>query len=403
MKLLHETTSKSTNQNNPKDTKRHGMFECPVCLQAVEKPLSHGARNKTCGDPVCRKAAFTAVAQDRKPGLNSLEFYSSIDAFYTTLMERTPDKLGIEFKDRKFFIDTTYIAYAAVRRDNQKRPMQIVTSDGSSIVTPDNFVFKVASSADIDISLFSGEFEFCSRRLVTETNYSHSTVKKHLNNMFNGLVEKDLHVTYKSVAKTYLLTSGQFSKAKNILIHNKKRNTASFLYLVKCEQYTKIGIASDLKKRLGSIQGSTPFTIELLHSSIFDKAVIVEKYLHNKYSKFQKHLEWFLLTEEQISDIVEELSTDLEAKILADKTKSESLKKSEDLLKASEQRIKSKEIYDRMLEARRESNVKPKVETNQAVIVVPILAPIIIPADCVRLRSPAFTKLTNITVVADDD
>lgn len=45
----------------------------------------------------------------------------------------------------------------------------------------------------------------------------------------------------------------------------------------------------------------------------------------------------------------------------------------------------------------------PNKEINQAVAVVPIFAPIITPIDCTKLSSPAFTKLTTITVVADDD
>ena len=38
-----------------------------------------------------------------------------------------------------------------------------------------------------------------------------------------------------------------------------------------------------------------------------------------------------------------------------------------------------------------------------AVTVVPILAPIITPIDWESVRSPAFTKLTTITVVAEED
>jgi len=48
-------------------------------------------------------------------------------------------------------------------------------------------------------------------------------------------------------------------------------------------------------------------------------------------------------------------------------------------------------------------NLNPKIEMIQAVIVVPTLAPRMIPADSVRVRSPAFTKLTTITVVAEGD
>ena len=46
---------------------------------------------------------------------------------------------------------------------------------------------------------------------------------------------------------------------------------------------------------------------------------------------------------------------------------------------------------------------KPTKEKSQAETVVPMLAPIITPIDCARLKSPAFTKLTTIKVVAADD
>ena len=48
-------------------------------------------------------------------------------------------------------------------------------------------------------------------------------------------------------------------------------------------------------------------------------------------------------------------------------------------------------------------NLKPMSDTNQAVIVVPILAPMITEIDSASVSKPAFTKLTTITVVADDD
>ncbi len=47
--------------------------------------------------------------------------------------------------------------------------------------------------------------------------------------------------------------------------------------------------------------------------------------------------------------------------------------------------------------------LNPKIATIHPVTVVPMLAPIITPMDCVNWSNPAFTKLTTITVVADDD
>ena len=47
--------------------------------------------------------------------------------------------------------------------------------------------------------------------------------------------------------------------------------------------------------------------------------------------------------------------------------------------------------------------LKPSREIIQAVTVVPMLAPIITETDWTKERSPALTKLTTITVVAEED
>ena len=49
------------------------------------------------------------------------------------------------------------------------------------------------------------------------------------------------------------------------------------------------------------------------------------------------------------------------------------------------------------------SALKPRSDTIHAVIVVPIFAPIITPTACERVKRPALTKPTVITVVAEED
>ena len=49
------------------------------------------------------------------------------------------------------------------------------------------------------------------------------------------------------------------------------------------------------------------------------------------------------------------------------------------------------------------STLNPKIEMIQAVTVVPILAPIMTLMDSASVSSPALTKLTTITVVAEED
>jgi len=47
--------------------------------------------------------------------------------------------------------------------------------------------------------------------------------------------------------------------------------------------------------------------------------------------------------------------------------------------------------------------LNPRIAINQAVTVVPILAPIMTPMDSVSVSNPALEKLTTIKVVAEDD
>jgi len=91
MKLIKLTTSKESVPGNRTTLRRHGIFECPVCLKQVERPLTHGKRNKTCGNKACRKAAFTPNSEQiHKGGRDSsalcrLDFYNNIKNFYRVI------------------------------------------------------------------------------------------------------------------------------------------------------------------------------------------------------------------------------------------------------------------------------------------------------------------------------
>ena len=59
MELLAEIGSRSwINGSGKKDSRKFGLFQCPVCGTAVEKSISHGKRDKNCGSKECRKATF---------------------------------------------------------------------------------------------------------------------------------------------------------------------------------------------------------------------------------------------------------------------------------------------------------------------------------------------------------
>ena len=59
MELLAELGSRSwINGSGKKDSRKFGLFQCPVCGATVEKSISHGKRDKNCGSKECRKATF---------------------------------------------------------------------------------------------------------------------------------------------------------------------------------------------------------------------------------------------------------------------------------------------------------------------------------------------------------
>jgi len=78
---------------------------------------------------------------------------------------------------------------------------------------------------------------------------------------------------------------------------------ATILYLIKCNQYYKIGCASDAQSRLASLQTGSPFDLELVAMYEFENAEIVERALHQKFRSRNKRGEWFDLDNEAIGDL----------------------------------------------------------------------------------------------------
>lgn len=84
-----------------------------------------------------------------------------------------------------------------------------------------------------------------------------------------------------------------------------KRNgdAPCYVYLIKCGEFTKIGVATKPESRLAELQVGNPFAISLLkmwklHSK--ENAFRVERTLHKTLSKFRALGEWFRLPPEEL-------------------------------------------------------------------------------------------------------
>ena len=68
------------------------------------------------------------------------------------------------------------------------------------------------------------------------------------------------------------------------------------VYIIKCKEFHKVGLAKEPLARLAYLQTGNPETLELVHSRRFGTrkaARMVERFLHKKFKKDQKLGEWF--------------------------------------------------------------------------------------------------------------
>jgi hypothetical protein len=75
-----------------------------------------------------------------------------------------------------------------------------------------------------------------------------------------------------------------------------------YVYLIECSGYYKIGIASDVERRLAELQTGNPADLTIDTCYEFSNVQAVETVLHQKYSAKRRRGEWFELT---LTDIAE--------------------------------------------------------------------------------------------------
>lgn len=76
-----------------------------------------------------------------------------------------------------------------------------------------------------------------------------------------------------------------------------------FLYVIKCNEYHKIGIANDVEARLAQLSTGNPYPLEVLTIYGFDNAEVVERAIHQKYKNIRQRGEWFSLGYEELTEI----------------------------------------------------------------------------------------------------
>lgn len=100
-----------------------------------------------------------------------------------------------------------------------------------------------------------------------------------------------------------MATERQKKAVKNF--ENKyKEFDGTFLYLIRCEQFYKIGITFNIDSRLNSLQCGNPYELELVWSAKIKDAIECEELLHGMFEKKRHMREWFKLDKEDIEFIL---------------------------------------------------------------------------------------------------
>lgn len=74
-----------------------------------------------------------------------------------------------------------------------------------------------------------------------------------------------------------------------------------YLYLIKCQQFYKIGIANDVESRLAQLSTGNPFELEVLAVYGFANAQVVEASLHQRFTNSRVRGEWFALNNSELA------------------------------------------------------------------------------------------------------
>ena len=86
-------------------------------------------------------------------------------------------------------------------------------------------------------------------------------------------------------------------RLEHALKHSKTlgKSRASFIYLIGCHDFTKVGIADNPERRLMELQVGCPYQLKILATLATPNAVRDEAMLHAMWKRYEVLGEWFLL------------------------------------------------------------------------------------------------------------
>lgn len=314
MELIKELGKRTTiSKTGKSDSRMWGLFKCPSCGTLVERKVNKGRVSKSCGASGCRvfetNNSWNANMPDEDK-LKNLPYYSSFNDYYRRLSANK--EYALSWNSFSEFMSDMYEAYAALKNSTSK--ITLYVTDRNTLTASNSFWVEDVYVKETDFSLDKSNGVLHTLLLEQETGIKHSTIVRALNKMDGTFGEFSYSITSKPgfvsrPTSAYILTEYQYGRLKDRLLDSVKRTSSTDVYLIKGTSYVKIGTTHCVDTRFKSLAGSNELPLELLYSANVVDGTSIEKHLHEKYAEFNKHHEWFELTEEQIKEIIEYLDS----------------------------------------------------------------------------------------------
>lgn len=100
-----------------------------------------------------------------------------------------------------------------------------------------------------------------------------------------------------------MFTAKQKSEMYRKAVESIPEKQWDYLYVIRCEQYYKIGYTFDLKTRLDNLQTANPFALYVVLAVRHPEARVIERMLHQFFYDKKVVGEWFLLDEKDLKKI----------------------------------------------------------------------------------------------------
>jgi len=84
------------------------------------------------------------------------------------------------------------------------------------------------------------------------------------------------------------------------------KSKISYLYIIVCGEYVKVGFAKDVEHRLSTVQVCNPVPVELVYKHPVKSSIIriIESFIHYKLRQYHVRGEWFKVNPDVVKETI---------------------------------------------------------------------------------------------------